>query len=120
MALADSRTLEALDFATVRDRVVGATRTARGRSRATELEPLTDFALVSLEQARTAIVRQLVASADLHVLPATETGPYTEAAAVGRTLGSGDLRAVADAVSAAAAAYNILREEKGPELASIL
>ncbi|HET9028804.1 MAG TPA: Smr/MutS family protein [Candidatus Aquilonibacter sp.] len=119
-ALADSRTLDALDFGSVRDRVVAATRTARGRDRAGSLEPLTDFSLVRLEQARTAVVRQLVTAADLHVLPAAETEPLTQAAAVGRTLGSTDLRAVADAVAAAAAAYNILREEKTPELAALL
>ena len=118
--IADERTLEALDFASVRDRVVGATRTARGRRFANELAPLTDFAVVRLEQARTAIVRQLVAAADLHVLPAVDTEPHTQAAALGRTLGSADLRAVADAISAAAAAYNVLREEKAPELGAIL
>ncbi len=119
-SLADERTLEALDFASVRDRVVGATRTARGRRFASELAPLTDFAVVRLEQARTAIVRQLIAAADLHVLPAGETAELTQAAALGRTLGSTDLRAVADAISAAAAAYNVLREEKAPELGAIL
>ncbi len=120
MILADERTLEALDFASVRDRVVGATRTARGRRFASELAPLTDFAVVRLEQARTAIVRQLVAAADLHVLPAVDTEAHTQAAALGRTLGPADLRAVGDAISAAAAAYNVLREEKAPELGAIL
>ncbi len=118
--LADERTLEALDFASVRHRVVGATRTARGRRFASELAPLTDFAVVRLEQARTAIVRQLVAAADLHVLPAFDTAEATQAAALGRTLAATDLRAVGDAISAAAAAYNVLREEKAPELGAIL
>jgi DNA mismatch repair protein MutS2 len=119
LALADDRTLEMLDFASVRDRVVAATRTQRGRAKAEELAPLTEFALVRLEQARTAIVRQLVASADLHVMPAVDTAELTESAALGRTLGPSDLRAVADALAAAAAAANALREEKQPELAGI-
>ncbi len=118
--VADERTLEALDFASVRDRVVGATRTARGRRFANELVPLTDFAVVRLEQARTAIVRQVVAAADFHVLPAIDPEPDTQAAALGRTLAPADLRAVADAIAAAAAAYNALREEKSPELGAIL
>lgn len=117
--LADERTLEALDFASVRERVVGATRTQRGKARAAELCPLTDFAVVRLEQARTEIVRGLVVGSDLHVLPAVDTAELTQAAALGRTLGPTDLRAVADAISAAAAAYNALREEKQPELAAI-
>lgn len=119
MSLADSRTLDALDFAAVRSRVVEATRTHRGRARASELEPHTAFALVRLEQARTEIVRQLVVAADLHVLPAIDPIELTNAAKVGRTLASADLRSVCDAVSAAAAGYNALREEKAPELAGI-
>ncbi len=117
--LADDRTLDALDFASVRERVIGATRTQRGRARAAELLPSLDFAGVRIEQQRTSAVRQLVASADLHVLPAVDTAGLTQAASVGRTLGSTDLRAVADAISAAAAAYNALREEKQEALAAI-
>ncbi len=119
-SLADERTLAALDFSSVRDRVVGATRTQRGKARARELEPLTDFALVRLEQARTAIVRQLVVAEDLHVLPAVDTQEVTQAAAVGRTIGAEELRAVADAIAAAAAAYNALKETKEAELRAIL
>ena len=118
--LADERTLEALDFAAIRDRVVGATRTQRGRHLAATLAPETDFALVRLEQARTAIVRQMVVAADLHVLPAADTADLTQAAALGRTIGAAELRAVGDAIASAAAAYNALREQKAPELAAIL
>jgi DNA mismatch repair protein MutS2 len=117
--LADERTLEALDFATVRERVVTATHTQRGRARAAQLEPLVDFALVRLEQGRTSLVRDLVAGNDLHVLPAIDTGALTEAAAVGRTLAPADLRAVGDALAAAAAAANALREVKHEALAAI-
>jgi DNA mismatch repair protein MutS2 len=119
VSLADSRTLDALDFAAVRARVVEATRTHRGRALADELEPMTSFALVRLEQARTEIVRQLVVAADLHVLPAIDPAELTDAAKVGRTLAPAELRSVSDAISAAAAAFNALREEKAPELAGI-
>ena len=118
--LADERTLEALDFASVRERVVRATRTQRGTAAARELHPHVDFALVHLEQARTSIVRELVASADLHVLPAIDTAELTQTAALGRTLAPTDLRAVADAISAAAAAYNTLREERDPAVTGML
>jgi DNA mismatch repair protein MutS2 len=117
--LADERTLSALDFAQVRERVVAATRTQRGRVRAEALEPETEFALVRLEVGRTTLVRDLVASRDLHVLPAIDTAELTEAAAVGRTLASEQLRAVGDALAAAAAASNALREVKHEALAAI-
>jgi DNA mismatch repair protein MutS2 len=117
--LADERTLAALDFATVRERVVSATHTQRGRTRAAQLEPMVDFALVRLEQGRTTLVRDLVAGSDLHVFAAIDTGTFTEAAAVGRTLGPSDLRAVGDALASAAAAVHALREVKHEALAAI-
>ena len=119
MILADSRTLEALDFASVRERVVQATRTQRGKTRAARLEPFVDFPLVRLEQGRTSLIRDLVAGSDLHVLPAIDTADSTESAALGRTLGPSDLRAVGDAIAAAAAAANALREVKHEALAAI-
>lgn len=119
MTLADSRTLDALDFASVRERVVNATRTARGKTRAAQLEPFVDFALVRLELGRTSLVRDLVAGSDLHALPAIDPADLTEAAALGRTLGASDLRATGDALAAAAAAANALREVKHPALTAI-
>ncbi len=117
--LADARTLEALDFAGVRDRVTGATRTQRGRARAEVLCPSLDFAQVRIEQERTSAVRQLVMAADFHILPAIDTADLSQAAGLGRTLGPTELRAVADAVSSAAAAFNALREERPPALAPL-
>jgi DNA mismatch repair protein MutS2 len=108
--LADDRTLEALDFAGVRDRVVTGTRTQRGRTLASLLIPLTDFAAVGCEQRRTDAARDLIASTDLHVLPAADTAELTAAAALGKTLGSSELRAVGDALAAAAAAHHAIRE----------
>ncbi len=109
--IADERTLEALDFAGVRDRVVGATRTQRGKALAEHLAPAQDFALVAVEQARTNAARDLVAGADFHVLPAIDTAELTQAAELGRTLSGSDLRAVSDALGAAAAAYNAVRSD---------
>jgi DNA mismatch repair protein MutS2 len=110
MALADDRTLEALDFAAVRDRVVAQTRTQRGRAYALDLSPDSDFENVRREQLRTEAVRGLMASADFRVMPAIETSALTEAAQLGRTLSAGDLRAIGDALAAAAAAHRAVRE----------
>jgi DNA mismatch repair protein MutS2 len=108
--IVDQRTLEALDFASVRERVVAATRSSRGRSRAAELTPLSDFEMVRVEQSRTSAVRELVARADLYILPAIDTAELTQAAAVGRTLSPVDLRAVGETIAACAAAFQAVRE----------
>ena len=119
MALADERTLDALDFASVRDRVASAARTVRGKARAAALEPHTEFALVRLEQGRTALVRELVAGSDLHVIAAIDPSDLVQTAAVGSMLGPTDLRAIGDALAAAAAAANALREVKHEALAAL-
>lgn len=119
MTLADERTLEALDFQSVRERVVQATRTQRGKTRAAQLQPQVEFALVRLELGRTSLVRDLVVASDLHVLPAIDTSALTESAAVGRILAPSELRAIGDALASAAAASNALREVKHEALAAI-
>lgn len=103
----------------MRERVVAQSVTERGRRRAQALEPFHDFERVRREQAATAAVRELVASADLHVLPAIETEELTERAAIGTPLSAEELRAVSDAVGASAAAYNKTREQPGEALAAI-
>jgi DNA mismatch repair protein MutS2 len=109
--LADNRTLETLDFASVRDRVVAQTHTERGRRLAEELCPFVDFERVKREQAATAQIRELVAGADMHVLPAIDTADLTQRASIGTTIAATELRAVGDAIAAAAAAYNKTREQ---------
>lgn len=120
--LCDARTLEALDFASVQNRVVSATRTQRGKGFALEMTPHTDFDRVRVEQARTAATRELVAGSDLHVMNAIDTADLTQAAALTRTLGTSELRAIGDAIAAAAAAYNATHEseELRPLLAGYL
>ena len=118
MALADSRTLEALDFSGVRERVVAATRTARGRAFALELMPLDEFGLVRHEQRRTEAVRSLMAGFDLRIMPAIETASLTEAAQVGRTLSGSDLHSIGEAVAAAGAAHRAVGEH--PDLSDVV
>ena len=120
MAIADARTLETLDFAGIRQRVVASTHTERGRALADAIVPLTDFHAVAREQARTAAVRELVAGADFHVRRAVETAPMTQSAAIGRTLSAVDLRAVAEALASAAAAYRAAGVRQSDAIGSIL
>ena len=92
----------------------------RGKARAAQLEPALEFALVRLEVGRTALVRDLVAGSDLHVMPAIDTAELTEAAALGRTLAPERTCAPSAMRSAAAAAAcNALREVKHEALAAI-
>jgi DNA mismatch repair protein MutS2 len=109
--LADEKTLEALDFERIRERVVAATRTQRGRALAEELFPAEHFEVVETAQRRTASARDLIASADFHVMAAIDTAELTHTASLGRTLGASELRAVGDAIAAAAAAYNAVRDD---------
>ena len=117
--LADERTLETLDFAGIRGRVVALTQTERGRRRAEELTPWLDLARVRSEQRATADVRALVVSADMHVGRAVETEPLTAAATRGQTLSAIELRAAGDSLAAAAAAFNKTREAQSDVIARI-
>ncbi len=110
MSLADDRTLEALDFAAVRARVVSETRTQRGRAYALALTPDFDFEAVRREQQRTEAVRGLMAGSDFRVMPAIETSALTGAAQLGQTLTAADLRSIGDALAAAAAAHRAAHE----------
>ena len=117
--LADERTLEALDFAGILARVVGATHTERGRAFAEALAPLSDHAAIRREQIATAEVRELIASSDFHIGRAADTAAMTEGAALGRTLGAPELRTVAEAMSAAAAAFKGTRARQSEVLSAI-
>jgi DNA mismatch repair protein MutS2 len=117
--LADERTLETLDFDGVRERVVSATHTERGRRYARELSPALDFEDVRKAQAATAHIRELVASADMHIMPAIETAELTQRAHIGTTLAPSELRAIGDALAAAAAAYNKTREQPNESIYEI-
>lgn len=118
--LADERTLAALDFASIVARVVAATATQRGRERARSLRPHADFALVHVEQARTAAIRERIGQSDLRVMAADEPAELLQAAAVGSTLTGGSLRTVADAIAAAAAAHNALNAQRHVAFSAVL
>jgi DNA mismatch repair protein MutS2 len=117
--LADQRTLETLDYAGVRERVVEATRTQRGRRAAEDLRPFVDFEHIKREQTATEAVRELIVTADFHVLPAADTGELTQRASAGTSLSATELREVGEAVGAAAAAYSKTREQPHAVLEAI-
>ncbi len=119
MPLVDERTLETLDFFAIRERVVAEARTQRGSSRAKSLLPLTDFARVREEQLATSQIRELIAAHDFFIAPAIDTEALTAGAQRGSCLSAGDLRAVADALASANAAYRRTREQKNPVLERI-
>ncbi len=117
--LADDRTLEALDFFAIRQRVVAETRTQRGVNRAKALLPVVDFKRVREEQAATAQIRAMISAHDFFIAPAIDTVSLTAAAQRGSCLGAADLRTIADALSAAGAAYRRTREQKHEVLQQI-
>ncbi|MFN2448979.1 MAG: endonuclease MutS2 [Candidatus Baltobacteraceae bacterium] len=118
-SVADPRTLDTLDFASVRGQVVAAAVTDRGRRYAAEMHPAADFAVVRREQAATDCVRSLIAAADMHILPAADVEEPLHRAAIGTALSAIDLRAAGDALASAAAAFNRTREAPGQALAHI-
>jgi len=71
------------------------------------------------QQHATNEVRTLVTSVDLHVMPAVDPDERARAAAMGTTLAAADIRATADALAAAAAAYNKSREAPSEVLARV-
>ncbi len=116
---ADERTLETLDFQTIRERAAAGARTQRGRRIAGELTPFGDFARVRFEQRATAEMRELISGADFYALPAIDTADATAAAEAGMALPAAALRSVADAISAAAAAFKKTRERPSETIASL-
>lgn len=103
----------------MRERVVARSVTERGRKRAEALAPFEDFERIRREQAATAAARELVAAADLHIVPAIDTAVLTGRAAIGTPLSAGELRALGDAIGSAAAAYNKTREQHDGALAAV-
>jgi DNA mismatch repair protein MutS2 len=108
-ALADERTLEALDFAAIREMLVRHTATGLGVERARSLQPGTDIELVRREQAATREMRAL-AAADAFELPRVhDIGDALGHAQRGATLAAEDLRNVGRALAVADAAVRRVR-----------
>jgi DNA mismatch repair protein MutS2 len=108
--LADARSLEALDFARIRERVAGQTHAAQAFARAQALEPSTDADLVRRLVAETGEMRALIRAQGFAPARIEEVDDALEIAARGSPLPAHELRAVADALAAGAAAVRAIRE----------
>jgi DNA mismatch repair protein MutS2 len=108
--LADARSLDALDFARIRERVTGQTHSARAAARAAALEPASDGTLVRQLVTETAEMRTLIRAHGFAPSGIGEVEAGLEGAARGSALPASELRAIADAVAAVAAAVRAIRE----------
>jgi DNA mismatch repair protein MutS2 len=111
--LADPRSLEALDFARVRERVAGQTHAAQAQARALAMEPVSDATTVRRLVAETAEMRTLVRSQNFSLSRVEDVDEALEIALRGASLPAAELRAIADALSAGGAAVRAIREAEG-------
>lgn len=115
-ALADERSLATLDFDAVCRRLARHTATDRAHARALALAPRADFELARMEQAATAEMREMASDAAFSLPRVVETRDAVARAARGATLSPDELRAIAVALAAAAAAVKRVDEAQAPVL----
>jgi DNA mismatch repair protein MutS2 len=111
--LVDERSLEALDFGRVRERVAGATHAARAFARASTMEPLADLAHSRRLVAETTEMRHVVRTNGFGIAQTADIDDALEVAARGASVAAGELRAIADALAAGGAAVRVIREAEG-------
>jgi DNA mismatch repair protein MutS2 len=109
-ALIDERGLEVLDFQRIRERYAGQTHAPRSHALALACEPSTDFALVRRLAGETTEMRALAQDAGFSMQRIDDVDTAVATAARGVPLAARDLRSVADALAAAAAAVKAVRE----------
>jgi DNA mismatch repair protein MutS2 len=110
--LADPRSLEALDFARVRERVAGQTHAAQAHARALALEPVSDGDTVRRLVAETAEMRKLTRTQGFSLAQIADVDEALEIAQRGAPLPAAELRAIADALAAGGAAVRVIRESE--------
>src|ERR1700733_10683403 len=108
--LADPRSLEALDFARVRERVAGQTHAVQAQARALAMEPVSDATTVRRLVTETAEMRALVRSQNFSLSRVADIDEALEIAQRGVSLPAAELRPIADALSAGGAAVRAIRE----------
>lgn len=111
MSLIDERGLDVLDFQRVRERYAGQTHAPRSYERALSCEPATDFGLVRRLVGETGEMRAL-AREGFSLARIDDVDAAVQTAARGVSLAARELRAVADALAAAAAAVRAIRESE--------
>ncbi len=110
--LLDARGIEVLDFERIRERLAGRTHAAKAARRALALEPATDFAEVRRLCAETGEMRVLLQDG-FGLARIAEVDEALASAGRGLPLSPFDLRAIADALAACAAAARGIREAEG-------
>ncbi|HZO92286.1 MAG TPA: endonuclease MutS2 [Candidatus Baltobacteraceae bacterium] len=108
--LIDPRGLDVLDFDRIRERYAGQTHAPQSAARALACEPEADFAVVRRLVGETAEMRTLITEAGFSMQRVDDVDEAVATAARGVPLGARDLRAIADALAAAAAAVRTVRE----------
>ena len=112
--LADPRSLEALDFARICERVAGQTHAAQAHARALALEPASDRDTVRRLVTETAEMRALTQRQGFTLAQIGDVDESLEIAQRGAALPGAELRAIADALSAGGAAVRAIRESEVP------
>ena len=112
MNLIDARGREVLDFDRIRERLAGLTHAAQAFARASELEPATDFAQVRRLVAETAEMRALMNESGFAPARIGDVDAALADARRGLPLSAHDLRAIADALAAAASGARTVRESE--------
>ncbi len=107
--LADERSLETLDFGSIRTMLARETATDRASVRAHELQPRTNLALVRQEQAATGEMRALASAEPFDLPRVIEVSEPVERAARGAGLAAEELRDIGIALAAADAAVRRIR-----------
>ncbi|HEX3464441.1 MAG TPA: endonuclease MutS2 [Candidatus Elarobacter sp.] len=109
-ALIDERGLEVLDFQRIRERYAGQTHAPRSHARALSCEPESAFVLVRRLVGETTEMRALMQDAGFSMQRIDDVDEAVATAARGVSLPARELRAVADALAASAAAVKAIRE----------
>jgi DNA mismatch repair protein MutS2 len=109
-ALIDERGLEVLDFQRIRERYAGQTHAPRSYARALACEPETAFVLVRRLVGETTEMRALMQDAGFSMQRIDEVDEAVATAARGVPLPARELRSIADALAASAAAAKAIRE----------
>jgi DNA mismatch repair protein MutS2 len=110
VVLLDERGLDVLDFQRIRERYAAQTHAPRSRERALGCEPSADFALVRRLVGETTEMRELMRDAGFSMERIDDVDEAVATAARGVPLPARELRAIGDALGAAAAAVKTVRE----------
>jgi DNA mismatch repair protein MutS2 len=113
MPLLDERSLEVLDFPQIRERYAGQTHAPQSEARALTVEPSADFAQVRRLVGETAEMRALMREGSFSMQRIDDVEEAVASAGRGVALPARDLRAIADALAASAAAVRAIRDDDG-------